>query len=108
MRKAFAQIEKILDKSDSGIDPALAMTLHLAKHTEEAGEMAQSINKLNGRKKMKKNETRDDVLKNIVEEAADSIQCLIAIAIQAGADYETLKATLVEKNNKFEENVNEK
>lgn len=104
MRKAYAQIVDILAATDDHKNRALNMTLHLSKHTEEAGELAQSINKLNGRKK-RKSETEQEILDNIIEEAADTIQCVMAIAISAGADYETLKAKLVEKNNKFEKAV---
>jgi NTP pyrophosphatase (non-canonical NTP hydrolase) len=107
MRKAYAQIKEIVKHIDGEGDKAIAMTFHLGKLVEEIGEMAQSINKLNGRKKIK-NETHTEILDNIEEEVADSIQCLMAIAINAGIEYESLKVRLVEKNGKFENNVNEK
>lgn len=100
MRKVYQQLTEIIKKIDKPENAAMNMTFHLSKLTEEIGEMAQSINKLNGRKK-KKGETKKEVYDNIGEEVADSIQCLMAIAINAGVDYETLKATLIKKNNKF-------
>lgn len=107
MRKSYAQLVELLKDYDGNGDVAVAMTFHLSKLVEEVGEMAQSINKLNGRKKIK-NETKEEILDNIEEEVADSIQCLMAIAINAGVKYESLKARLVKKNSKFEENINEK
>lgn len=103
MRKAYQQISDIIQKFDKPERAALNMTFHLSKLVEETGEMAQSINKLNGRKK-KKGESKEEILTNIGEEVVDSIQCLMAIAINAGVDYDTLKKTLVEKNKKFATN----
>ena len=103
MRKAYQQISDIIKVFDNPEKAALNMTFHLSKLVEETGEMAQSINKLNGRKK-KKGESKKDILANIGEEAVDAIQCLMAIAINAGVDYDTLKKTLFEKNDKFATN----
>jgi len=101
MRKVYKKIEEILKKTDTG-SKQLNLTLHLSKLFEEAGEVAQEINKLNGRKKTTIGETLEDIDDNICEEVADAIQCLMAIAITAGVDYERLKDTLVDKNVKFE------
>jgi NTP pyrophosphatase (non-canonical NTP hydrolase) len=100
MRKAYEQLEEIVKKNDSALPPALAMTFHLGKLTEEVGELAQGVNKVNGRKKIK-GETHEEIIDNIEEEAADAIQCIMAIAINAGVKYDSLKKRLIEKNHKF-------
>lgn len=106
MRKAYQQIKDIIQKLDHPDTAAINMTLHLSKLTEEVGELAQSINKLNGRKKLK-GETNDQINDNIEEEAADAIQCIMAIAINAGVEYESLKKRLIEKNTKFANTIKE-
>lgn len=107
MRKAYEQLEKIITEFDGDGDRAVSMTFHVCKLVEENGEMAQSINKLNGRKKRGK-ESNEEIVDNIEEEVADSIQCLMAIAINAGVKYESLKARLEKKNKKFETGIEEK
>ena len=104
MRKAYAQLTEILKKVDDPQNIPMNMLLHLGKFNEELGEMAQSINKLTGRKN-KKGESKKEILENIGEEAVDAIQCLMAIAINAGVDYETLKATMIKKNDKFDAGI---
>jgi len=104
MRKAYKQIEEIVGSVDDPNTAPLNMTFHLSKLSEETGELAQAINKLNGRKKIK-GETEKEILDNIEEEAADSIQCIMAIAINAGVDYESLKVRLQEKNKAFAKHV---
>ena len=108
MKKAYEQIKEIMLEADYGVNTSLNMTLHLSKLIEEVGEMAQSMNKLNGRKKRSDTEPYEEILENIREEAADSIQCLMAIAINAGVDYESLKKTLEEKNKKFKDSIQKK
>lgn len=107
MRKAYEQIAGIISKTDLAENTSLNMTFHLAKLTEEVGELAQAVNKLNGRKK-KKGASLQDINDNIEEEAADSIQCIMAIAINAGVQYESLKKRLTEKNGVFEKTVENK
>lgn len=106
MRKAYEQIADIIGKTDLAGNTSLNMTFHLAKLTEEVGELAQAVNKLNGRKR-RKGESIEDINDNIEEEVADSIQCLMAIAITAGVKYESLKARLIEKNEKFKAAIEE-
>lgn len=100
MKKAYQEIIEILSKIDNPNTISTNMTFHLAKLTEEAGELAKSINKLNGRKN-RGSESDEEVLDNIEEETADAIQCLMAIAINAGINYESLEKRLHEKNKKF-------
>ena len=54
-------------------DPAKAK-LRLCKVLEEMGELTQAVNKTLGRKVVK--ETKEEVLENILEELADTFQCL--------------------------------
>jgi len=105
MRKAYEQIREILAISEKPENSSLNMTMHLAKLTEEVGELAQGVNKLNGRKRKSKDETNSQVLSNIEEEAADSIQCIMAIALNAGVSYQSLKKRLHEKNQAFAKHV---
>jgi NTP pyrophosphatase (non-canonical NTP hydrolase) len=107
MRKAYEQLEEIVKKNDSALPLPLAMTFHLGKLTEEVGELAQAVNKINGRKKIK-SESKEEILDNVEEEAADAIQCIMAIAINAGVKYDSLKKRLVEKNHKFADTKSEK
>lgn len=107
MRKAFKEVRDLVSKIDRPENKAINMTMHLAKLSEEFGELAQAINKFNGRKK-RKGETDNAIDDNIVEEGADIIQNVMAIVVNAGGDYETLKAKLHEKNKKFEGEVNRK
>lgn len=85
----------------------LEITLHLAKLMEEVGELAQAVNKVNGRKGMK-GESLEQVFDNIEEEAADAIQCIMAIAIKSGVDYKSLKKRLASKNQKYANSLNKK
>ena len=107
MRKAYEQIAEIIKKTDDTATPALNMTFHLGKLTEEVGELAQSVNKLNGRKK-KKGESLAQIHDNIEEEAADAIQCIMAIAINAGVNYESLQKRLISKNKAFKNTLKDK
>ena len=106
MRKAFEKIEELiaLDKPKVSGN-ALEMTLHLSKAFEEIGELAQSVNKLNGRKKWKKEDTELLILDNIEEEAADAIQCIMAVAIKAGVKYDSLKKRIKGKNKAYQKGI---
>lgn len=93
MNKIFDEIGILEIKSHS------STSLHLCKLTEEIGELATEINKLNGIKKH--NEHYVTTRKNIIEESADSIQCIFAILNNLNISYEELKEILVQKNNKW-------
>jgi len=106
MKKIYSEISEIINKDQPAvIGVPLEITLHLAKLMEEVGELAQAVNKINGRKGMK-GETYEQVYNNIEEEAADSIQCIMAIAITAGVDYDSLKKRISEKNKKYLKTLN--
>lgn len=105
MKVLYQEISDIVENDEPVMSPqALKLTAHLAKLTEEVGELAQSVNKLNGRK-TNKGDRYEDILNNIEEETADAIQCLMAIAITAGIDYKSLKKRLGEKNKKYEQSL---
>lgn len=108
MKKAFKELTDLLKNYESKSDTASNMTGHLAKLTEEIGELAQSVNKTNGRKKRLPEETNDKIKDNIVEEASDAIQCIMAIVINAGGDYDSLKKSLHKKNGKFAKEIDRK
>lgn len=106
MRKAYEKIEKLVEKDKSTVSgKALEMTLHLSKAFEEIGELAQAVNKINGRKKWKKGDTEKNILDNIEEEAADAIQCIMAVAIKAGVKYDSLKKRIKGKNKAYEKGI---
>ena len=72
MKEIYKEIQRINE-----LDPANP-ALRLCKLFEEAGEFAQAVNKKLGRKVV--NETEQEVLDLIKEEAADTIQCLLSFA----------------------------
>jgi len=72
MKAIYKDIQRI-----NALDPATP-ALRLCKLFEEAGELAQAVNKKLGRKVV--NETEEEVIDLIREEAADTIQCLLSFA----------------------------
>jgi NTP pyrophosphatase (non-canonical NTP hydrolase) len=83
MKKVYKEIQRI-----NKLDPATP-TLRLCKLFEEAGEFAQAVNKKLGRKVV--NETEQEVLDLIKEEAADTIQCLLSFADSYDLGYSHFK-----------------
>lgn len=79
----------------------------LCKTTEELGELAQSLNKFIGIKSIKENETRELIDENILEEGADTIQCIMAILALRGFTSEDLKREISKKNKKYKDTINE-
>jgi NTP pyrophosphatase (non-canonical NTP hydrolase) len=88
-------------------DPATAAE-RLGKLFEEAGELAQALNKTNGRKVIKKEETSEIIELEILHEAADTIQNVIAIIDGFGWTCEHLMFAMQTKNKKWEEKVDGK
>jgi NTP pyrophosphatase (non-canonical NTP hydrolase) len=99
MKQLFEDIN-ILVISDT-IDPSL----HLNKLYEETGELAMAINKTTGRKITNESDTTENIRENILEEIADSIQTLFAIANCYDITYETIEWKMQLKNNKYKENL---
>ncbi len=96
---AFNDISRINKK-----DPATNAE-RLGKLLEETGELAKAINKTNGRKVLKEEDTPENIKKEILDEAADSIQNVISIIDGFGFTYEDLVLAMNAKNKKWEENV---
>ncbi len=94
MKKIFKEIQRI-NKND----PAIASE-RLCKVFEEAGELAQEVNKTFGRKS--KTETTNELKDMICEEAADTIQCIISLIDTYGITYKELIEKLKNKNIKWE------
>lgn len=68
---------------------------YLNKLFEESGELAREVNQLNGRRKVI---DKDSIRANILEEGADSVQCLFALLASVGITFEELVAKISEKN----------
>ena len=68
---------------------------YLNKLFEESGELAREVNQLNGRRKII---DKDLIRANILEEGADSIQCLFALLASCGITSEQLIEKIAEKN----------
>lgn len=91
----------------NGEDPA-SHGERLGKLTEEVGELAKAINKTNGRKVLKAEDTPESIQAEILDEAADVIQNVLSIV--DGFDFtatEVLMA-IVKKNKKWEQKMIEK
>jgi NTP pyrophosphatase (non-canonical NTP hydrolase) len=104
MRKNFEEVATLAAKHadlTKDTDNPQTMGSHLQKLSEEFGELAQSVNKISGLKSMKKTDTLKSVNANILEEAADCIQIVFAIAKLAGHSYEDVKAELATKNKSY-------
>lgn len=111
-------MEEIYDEvfSLTRIDDA-SIFEHVSKLTEEVGEFVQAINKLNGRKRNIAEYNKEELEKNLLEEAVDCIQVIFSILSKSGfptLDY--LYSHFPEKNiqyrkfilNKHKEKINEK
>lgn len=74
---------------------------HLCKLFEEAGEFAQEANKYSGRKKMKEDEDFIMIDEKLTEEAADAVQCIIAILRRRHISFKEFKKALSKKNKAY-------
>jgi NTP pyrophosphatase (non-canonical NTP hydrolase) len=106
MKELYADLNKIVALDDLATHATLGD--HLGKMAEEVGEFAKEANKLNGRKRRGVFETTDGIRKNLGKEAADAIQCILAITASAGVTYEQLEENLAESNQHYQEWVDEK
>jgi NTP pyrophosphatase (non-canonical NTP hydrolase) len=62
----------------------------LCKLYEEVGELAQAINKTIGRKKRSEEDTDENIKNLIMEECADTIQCVFSFCYSKGYEYNSL------------------
>jgi len=106
MEKLYNDLGKIVTMDDLATKASLGD--HLGKLAEEVGEFAKEANKLNGRKKRGSFESTNDIRVNLGKEAADAIQCIMAITISVGVTYEDLKSYLQESNEHYQEWVEDK
>lgn len=88
-------------------DPATAAE-RLGKLFEEAGELAKAINKTNGRKILKSEESSETIRTEIVDEAADAIQNVISVIDGFDITAEEVLIAMAHKNKKWEEKVDGK
>lgn len=95
MREAFQEVTELV-----ATDPG-TLSDHLSKLTEEVGEFAAAVNMTTGRKTRKYGETDEDVLTNVVEEFADSIQVMVGILHKLGITYEDAVAAFHRKNQDY-------
>ena len=100
MRKRFERIAE-LGKRHLELKPEHNIGSHLQKLAEEVGELAKSVNKLTDLKSFAKDETIEDVNRNILEEVADCNQILFIIAKLAGYTYDDVKSEIGVKNKSY-------
>lgn len=98
MEKIYQDIQRI-----NKLDPATPAE-RLCKLFEESGELAQAVNKKIGRKIV--TETDEEVRDLILEEASDTIQCVISLIDTWGITYDELVEKISTKNIKWEKVVN--
>jgi NTP pyrophosphatase (non-canonical NTP hydrolase) len=94
MREIYKDIERI-----NSIDPASGSE-RLCKLFEESGELAQAVNKKIGRKVV--TESDDEVRDLILEEVADTIQCVMSLILTWDITYDELLSKIESKNIKWE------
>lgn len=94
MKDVYNDIKRI-----NQLDPATP-TLRLCKLFEEAGEFSRAVNKKLGRKVIGDGETEENIIEDIKEEAADTIQCLLSFADSYDLDYSHFKDEFIEGSHK--------
>ncbi len=100
MKKVFKDIQRI-----NKLDPATPSE-RLCKLFEESGELAQAVNKKIGRKVV--TETDDEIRDLILEEASDTIQCVISLIDSWDITYDEVVEKIKSKNIKWEKVINKK
>ncbi len=91
----------------NGEDPATNEG-RLGKLTEEVGELAKAINKTNGRKILKEEDTPEAIRAEILDEAADVIQNVLSIIDGFDFTAPEILMAIVKKNKKWEQKMIEK
>jgi NTP pyrophosphatase (non-canonical NTP hydrolase) len=92
MKEVYKDIQRI-----NKLDPATS-ELRLCKLFEEAGEFARAVNMKLGRKAT--DLTDEQILEEIKEEAADTIQCLLSFADTYDLDYSVFKDQFIDGSHK--------
>lgn len=101
MRKLFDETVEITKIKNHGL------ALHMTKCMEELGELTQSVNRTLGNKQRKITDTDKSIRENVLEESADTFQCLISIMSDYNITYDELKEALTKKNKKWLNQINE-
>lgn len=99
MKEIFEEIKR-LNQSD----PA-SHSDRLCKLTEEVGELAQAINKVNGRKVWGQEDDCKRIIEEIKEEAADCIQNVLSIVEGFEISLDEVLKAIEEKNKKWESKI---
>jgi len=86
MKEVYEDVQRV-----NKLDPATP-ELRFCKLGEEFGELVQAVNKKLGRKVI--NETEQEILDLILEESADTIQCLMSYVDGIGVNFEDLNGLL--------------
>jgi NTP pyrophosphatase (non-canonical NTP hydrolase) len=94
MKEIYEEIKRI-----NKLDPATPSE-RLCKLFEESGELAQAVNKKIGRKVVK--ETDEEVRDLILEEASDTIQCVISLIDSWDITYDEVVEKIRLKNIKWD------
>lgn len=97
MEKQYKKVKALNKKDNVGIEFALC------KLFEEAGELAQAVNMIIGRKATKLN--LKEIKDNITEECADTIQNVFCIAEKTGITYKQLCDAFDKKNIKWQSRI---
>ena len=106
MKKEFKKVAELVEL-DAKLNNA-SVSLHLNKLSEEFGEFAQSINKTLGIKSIGKNETDEQIVDNICEEAIDMIQIITGILHLNGVSYKQLMKKYKKKNKEYHKYIKKK
>ncbi len=102
----FKKVVKEIGRLNN-IDPA-SDAERMCKVTEEVGELAQAVNKTFGRKKIKEGESVEVIKANILEEGADSIQCIISVLHGYGFTADDIINEMAEKNKAWQKVIKKK
>jgi NTP pyrophosphatase (non-canonical NTP hydrolase) len=100
IEKIYEEI-KTLDKTDK-----CSISEAVCKFVEESGELIREINKTTGRKILR--ETNEEVLSNIKEEMADTLQNLLLICSRFNISLEELLSEVELKNKKWESQISDR
>lgn len=92
MKEVYKEIQRI-----NQLDPATS-ELRLCKLFEEVGEFARAVNMKLGRKTTELSD--EQILEEIKEEAADTIQCLLSFADTYDLDYSVFKDQFIDGSHK--------
>jgi NTP pyrophosphatase (non-canonical NTP hydrolase) len=94
MKEVYKDLQRI-----NKLDPA-SPSERLCKLFEESGELAQAVNKKTGRKVV--SETDEEIRDLILEEASDTIQCVISLIDSWDITYDEVVQKIKLKNIKWE------